>query len=112
MDEDYGRCQREGARLRALRYGGVLAPSAGLPGALNLTLFGPRTASTWGRPPLLASSLPATIIAKGAPPPGLLSQVRRIGAPHTALVAYRSPRDVGVNRAEGDNPQAVGDSDG
>lgn len=92
VDDDYGRCQREGARLRALNYSGVLAPSAALPGALNLTLFGARTASTWARAPLLASSLPATIITKGAPPPSLLALVRRIGVPHATLVAYLSAR--------------------
>ncbi|MGH2853069.1 MAG: RES family NAD+ phosphorylase [Solirubrobacteraceae bacterium] len=89
VDEDYGRCQREGARLRQeLGFSGVLAPSAALPGALNLTLFGPRTASTWGRPPLLASSLPATIVAKGAPPPGLLARVRQMGATHAGLADH------------------------
>lgn len=90
VDENYRRCQQEGARLRQLGYTGVLAPSAALPGAVNLTLFGPRMASTWNRPPPLASSLPATVIAKGAPPPGLLAHVRKIGASHADLVAYRS----------------------
>jgi hypothetical protein len=60
------------------------------PDAINLTLFGPRMASTWNRPPLLASSLPATVMTKGAPPPGVLFHVRRIGAPHAGLVAYKS----------------------
>lgn len=92
VDEDYRRCQEEGARLRELDYGGILSPSAALPGATNLTLFGPRTASTWGRPPLLASSLPATVITKGAPPPGLLAKVRQIGAPHADIVTYESAR--------------------
>jgi len=92
VDEDYGRCQREGARLRKLGYGGIRAPSAALPGAINLTLFGPRMASTWDRPPLLASSLPASVIAKGAPPPGLVAHVRQIGAPHAGLVAHRATR--------------------
>lgn len=90
VEEDYGRCQREGARLRSLGYSGVLAPSAALPGAINLTLFGPRMASTWDRPPLLASSLPATVMTKGAPPPGLLARVRQVSTPHAALVAYES----------------------
>lgn len=90
VDEDYGRCQREGVRLRQLGYSGVLAPSAALPGEINLTLFGPRMASTWNRPPLLASSLPATIITKGAPPPGLLSHVRARGTAHRGLAAYTS----------------------
>jgi RES domain-containing protein len=96
VEENYERCQREGARLRALNYHGILAPSAALPGALNLTLFGARTASTWGRPPLLASSLPATIITKGAPPPGLLVRVRRLGTPHEALSAHLAARNRGV----------------
>ncbi len=98
--EDYARCQREGARLRGLDYSGILAPSAALPGAVNLSLFGPRMASTWNRPPLLASSLPATVITKGAPPPGLLTQVRQIGTPHAGLVAYRSARRVSAGDGE------------
>lgn len=100
IDEDYERCQREGARLRALNYAGVLAPSAALPGATNLTLFGPRMASTWDRPPLLASSIPATIITKGAPPPGLLARVRHLGMAHAGFVAHsatRSARPSSIN---------------
>lgn len=98
VDEDHRRCRREGARVRRLGYGGVLAPSAALPGAINLTLFGPRVASTWGRPPLLASSLPATVIAKGAPPAGLVGRVRRIGARHAGLVEYRRVRSASAER--------------
>jgi hypothetical protein len=94
VEEDHERCQREGARLRALNYAGVLAPSAALPGARNLTLFGPRMASTWDRPPLLASSIPATIITKGAPPPGLLAGVRHLGTAHADLVAYTATRSA------------------
>jgi RES domain-containing protein len=88
VDENYERCQREGERLRALNYAGVLSPSAALPGATNLTLFGPRMASSWDRSTLLASSIPATIITKGAPPPGLLRRVRQIGMPHADLVTH------------------------
>lgn len=92
VDENYERCQREGARLRALNYAGVCSPSAALPGATNLTLFGPRVASSWGRSTLLASSIPATVIAKGAPPPGLLRSVRRIGMPHAGLAEHLATR--------------------
>ena len=92
VSDDHRRCRREGRRLRALGYAGVLAPSAALPGAVNQTLFGPRVASTWGHPPLLASSLPATVIAKGAPPPGLLPRVRQLGTQHAGLAAYRGAR--------------------
>jgi RES domain-containing protein len=105
VDEDHGPCQREGARLRELGYSGVQAPSAALPSEINLTLFGARTASTWNRPPLLASSLPATVITKGAPPPGLLAHVRQIGVPHAGLVTYKSTRKAsagGAARADDD----------
>jgi RES domain-containing protein len=107
VDEDYRPCQREGARLRVLGYGGILAPSAALEDAANLTLFGPRMASAWDRPPLLASSLPATIITKGAPPPGLLARVRQIGAPHGGLRAYKS-----AGAAPGATDGAVEDEEG
>lgn len=100
VDEDYARSQQEGSRLRRLGYSGILAPSAALPDAINLTLFGPKMASTWNRPPLLASSLPATIITKGAPPPGLLARVRRIGTPHEGLLAYKAARKATTGGAD------------
>lgn len=90
--EDYTLCQSEGARLRNAGFSGVIAPSAALPGALNVTLFGARIMSSWDRPGLLASSLPATIITKGAPPPGLLPRVRRLGSPHSGLVEHLAKR--------------------
>jgi hypothetical protein len=88
VSEDYEACQIEGARLRSVGFSGVIAPSAALPGALNVTLFGPRMMSTWGRPPLLVSSIPATIITKGAPPPGLLQTVRHFGVEHAGLAEH------------------------
>ncbi len=92
VDDDYAMCQREGARLRELNYAGVLAPSAALPGEINLTLCGPRIASTWGRSPVLRSSLPAIVIAQGAPPPGLLARVRPLGVPHSGLADFVAER--------------------
>lgn len=96
VDDEYTCCQREGARLRRLGYSGVISPSAALPGEINLTLFGPRIASNWNGPPLLASFLPATVITKGAPPPGVLARVRQIGTPHAGLASYRSARGPGA----------------
>lgn len=92
VSENYERCQKEGARLRKEGFSGVVAPSAALPGGLNLTLFGARMMSTWDRPKFLASSIPATVITKGAPPPGLLLKVRHLGAPHSGLVEHLSNR--------------------
>ncbi len=97
VDDEYSRTQAEGKRLRELRFHGVLAPSAALPGAINLTLFGPRTIASWGRPPLLASALPATVIATGSPPAGLLTRVRQIGQSHESLASYTLGRATRLN---------------
>lgn len=83
IDDDYERCQDEGKRLRMEGLQGVLAPSAALPGSLNLTIFGPRVACSWGVRPLLASSIPATKIAVGAPPEGMVERVRQAGDKHS-----------------------------
>lgn len=88
IDDDYERCQREGRRLRGLGYRGVVAPSAALPGTLNLTLFGGRIAIDWESTPRVASSLPATVLTKGAPPPGLVTRVRHRGARHAGFESY------------------------
>ncbi|MGN6215528.1 MAG: RES family NAD+ phosphorylase [Solirubrobacterales bacterium] len=88
IEDDYGRCQEEGKRMRAAGLQGVLAPSAALPGSLNLTLFGPRVACTWGARPLLASSISATEIAVGAPPEGVVERVRQLGEPHVLFEQF------------------------
>lgn len=95
VDDDYARCQDEGRRLRSLGFAGVLAPSAALPGAVNLTLFGPRLWSTWGVPTRLASDIPACVVAVGAPAPGLAARVRYRGAAHAGWRAYASGRRQG-----------------
>ena len=82
VDDDYSRCQQEGARLRSLGYGGVVAPSAALPGALNVTLFGPRYSIRWMVQPVTASAIPAAVAAVGCPPPGIVGRVRRHGDRH------------------------------
>jgi hypothetical protein len=82
IDDDHTFCQEEGQRLRGLGCNGVIAPSAALPGSTNLTLFGPRVASSWGSPPILASSIPTHQIAVGAPPGGIVGRVRLRGEQH------------------------------
>ena len=89
IDDDYARCQREGRRLRDLGYGGVIAPSAALPGEANLTLFGARVAVAWDSNPTLTSAVPAGVMTRGAPPEGLAGRVRFVGARHTGYAAYR-----------------------
>lgn len=92
IDEDYDRCQEEGGRLRNAGCQGVLAPSAALPNSVNLTLFGPRIASRWHVPAALASSIPATEIAVGSPPEGIVSRVRQWGEAHTVYEAFATQR--------------------
>ncbi|HET7138508.1 MAG TPA: RES family NAD+ phosphorylase [Gaiellaceae bacterium] len=88
IDDDWGTCQAEGERLRSLGYAGVVAPSAALPGAINVTLFGSRMRATWTHEPQLASAIPACVVAVGSPPPGLVARVRQFGDSHTGYDAY------------------------
>lgn len=96
VDEDYGRCQEEGDRLRDEGFRGVLAPSAALPGAVNLTLFGPRIAVGWETPPerLLASFVPAKQVAVGHPPDDIVRHARYTGEVHASLTAYLASRGI------------------
>lgn len=88
VDDDYSRCQAEGRRLRDLGYSGVVALSAALPGAVNITLFGRRMLSSWTAPTRLASSIPGCVVAVGGPPPGLARRVRHFGQRHESLSTY------------------------
>lgn len=90
VDEDYEQCQTEAERLRSAGFRGVLAPSAALPGAVNLTLFGRRLAVPWDYPEgrLMASFIPAKRLAVGRPPEELLPLVRHRGEPHHKLDEY------------------------
>jgi RES domain-containing protein len=90
IDDDYSRCQEEGKRLREAGFQGIAAPSAALPNSLNLTLFGPRIASTWRLRPLLASSIPAMKIAVGAPPEGVVERVRQRGERHESYEEFHA----------------------
>jgi hypothetical protein len=91
VSEDYERCQVEAERLRGRGFRGVLAPSAALPGAVNLTLFGRRLAVPWDYPRgnLMASFVPAKRLAVGRPPEELLPLVRQRGEQHSPLEDYR-----------------------
>jgi hypothetical protein len=92
VSEDYSACQAEGHRLREAGFQGVIAPSAALPGVLNLTLFGPRLRSSWSTAPRLSVFVAATVVALGSPPPGMTRDVRQVGDPHAGLLAYRQGR--------------------
>ena len=86
--DDWGRCQEEGQRLRAAGHAGVLSPSAALPGALNLTLFGAKVAIEWESEASLASAVPAKVLTIGSPPTGLVARVRHYGDSHSGYRAF------------------------
>jgi RES domain-containing protein len=75
---DWAPCQRLAARLRDERCPGILSPSAALEGHTNLTIFGAKRAIDWQRRPALRSQIPATVVAVGSPPEGLVDRVPRV----------------------------------
>jgi RES domain len=85
--EDYERCEAEADRLRASGFRGVLAPSAALPGAVNLTLFGRRLMVPWdyAEDRLMASFVRAKRLVVGRPPEELLPLVRHRSDPYDPL---------------------------
>lgn len=77
IDDDHAACQDLGAELRDSGCQLVLSPSAALDGHTNVTMFGARRMSDWRLRAPLARTLPATEVALGRPPEGLLARVRR-----------------------------------
>jgi RES domain-containing protein len=77
VDPDWAACQDLARTLREQRVAGVIAPSAAIEGHDNLTIFGPRRAIDLHRTPVLHSTVPAAMAARGAPDPGLLSRITR-----------------------------------
>lgn len=74
---DWSACQRAATSMRAAGVRGLLAPSAALADATNVTLFGPRRLIAFDRRPALASAVPAAVVAIGRPPHNLLDRVIR-----------------------------------
>lgn len=92
VDDDHEYCQREAQRLFSLGVGGVLSPSAALPGSINLTLFGQRVPIQWAADVEISSAIPVQRIATGQPPDGLVPRVRYFGDAHSELVRYSTEK--------------------
>jgi len=91
VSDDLRACHRLADRLRAGGVEGAIVPSAALPGTENVVLFGERAASPYLVDALGAVDVPASPTAEaGRPPLGVLERVRRRGAPHAALEAWRA----------------------
>jgi hypothetical protein len=93
VDDDFERCQLEARRLISLGAGGVLSPSAALPGSVNLTLFGPRVPIEWSADITVSSAIPAQALATGHPPVGLVGRVRFFDEEHPELVSHLVERE-------------------
>jgi RES domain-containing protein len=106
IDDDYTRCQAEGAALRAAGYAGVLAPSAALPGCANATLFGPRVLTSWSRPTRLASEMAGCIVAIGSPAPEVASITRHFGTPHAGFAGFVEQQAERARMQQFTNPSA------
>jgi RES domain len=91
VSDDLRACHRLADRLRAAGAPGAIVPSAALPGTDNVVLFGERAAAPYLVEPVSGVDVPASLTADGGRPPlGLLDRVRRRGAPHAALEAWRA----------------------
>jgi len=91
VSDDLRACHRLADRLRANGTDGAIVPSAALPGTENVVLFGERAAAPYLVEPLSGIDVPASLTADGGRPPlGVLDRVRRRGAPHAALEAWRA----------------------
>lgn len=73
----HDRCRELVPSLLAAGVRGIIAPSAAIRGGVAVTLFGQRVGIDWNEQPLLRGEIPASVVAVGAPPPGLAARVNR-----------------------------------
>lgn len=96
ISDDWTRCQALGDRLRADHRGPrvLQVPSAALPGARNIVMFGPRVAAPYSLDPIDPTvDVPMALCAAGGrPPESLLQLVRYRGEDHAGYRAWRAGR--------------------
>jgi RES domain-containing protein len=85
--DDWSPCQTLSGKIRNTGTG-VIAPCAALDGHANVTIFGARRAIDWRDRLALARTVPATIVAVGRPPVGLVERVRRLADESGALPLF------------------------
>jgi hypothetical protein len=96
VDDDHERCQAEARWLVSHGVTALLSPSAALPGATNVTIFGPRVEVTWTTERRLTSQMPVQRLSTGPPPVGLTARVRYYGQEHSELASYLADRAGGA----------------
>lgn len=98
VSEDWTACQQLAERLIDQDVTAIVAPSAALPGTMNLVLFGDRVLTTWDAPAFegfdSSYEIPAAVVAEHAQGQAeLLPLVRHRGTPHPGLEAWREGDD-------------------
>ena len=95
VGDDHAPCQAAAVAIRAAGYRGLVAPSAALPGASTLALFGARMMSPYELPaPDEDLDVPCALLTEhGGPPTALLSLVRHWGSLHEGLQAWETGGD-------------------
>jgi RES domain-containing protein len=91
VGDDYRPTQALADELRASGVAGLIVPSAALPGANNLVLFGVRVIHPYLAVPFNTVECPTGHLSDGARTPAeVASLVRWFGAPHPALESWRT----------------------
>lgn len=92
VDDDWAACQEW---VRVARPAALLVPSAALPGATNVVLFGPRVRSRYGVEPIdVGLDVPCDpVAADGTVVADLLQHVRWRGDQHSGLLAWQTGND-------------------
>jgi hypothetical protein len=91
-DDDYSDCQDLADRLRGAGERGLVVPSAALPGARSVVLFGRYALARYDGDES-SERIPGCLAADHARPPEQIEYLyRRRGAPHAALDAWKAGR--------------------
>jgi hypothetical protein len=94
VDDDHSWCRGFAGEIRDAGFTGLATPSAALPGAVNVTLLGPRYELTdpYLRNARIGRYVRVRRLGEGAPPSHLLPWVRRRGAMHGGYADWLSSR--------------------
>jgi hypothetical protein len=91
VGDDHEPTQRLADSSRAAGHGGLIVPSAALPGTENLVLFGAKVLHPYLAEPLSVDEIPTGHLTDGARPPAeVISLVRWFGQPHRALEHWKT----------------------
>jgi hypothetical protein len=91
--DDYADCQDLALQLREQGATGLIAPSAALPSARNVVLFGRRVLAPWGTKPSRDHIAGAPTADHARPPVEVLALYRHKGTSHPGFEAWKRGRE-------------------